>query len=418
MVEHVFDIGFAADAAQFAVLGARLVARFDAEMVGSQAAESLGEVLAGVRSGELLTSQLMERVDRSGEFAADGSASMVAYIRGVSGEGAGWASRRVNVGRALADSLPETASAWGRGALGLDHASVIQKLTAKLDDELTGEIEAILAVAAEHCTPTELNSLGEAIKAQAAPDEADGDAESKRASRTLSVSQTLDGRWRLDGWLDSEAGAFVSAAIAAFTRKTALDAEGGLDPIGLRRAEALVRIAKMATAHTESCNGESSGRHTLVVTIPLEFLTSGLGTATLTGGGTITAGAARRLACDANLIPAVLGGASELLDLGRTRQLVSPGQRQFLNLRDGGCLFPGCDRPPADCDAHHRKHWTKYGGKTNRENLDLFCLFHHHLVHEGGWTYQVADAQTLHFQPPDGGPIRISRRRTPGQMRM
>jgi hypothetical protein len=137
-------------------------------------------MLAGVRSGELLTCQSMERVDRTGEFAADGSASMVAYVRGVSGERTGWASRRVNLGRALVDRLPETAGAWGRGTLGLEHASVIQQLTSKLDDELTSEMEAVLAVAAEHCNPTELNSLGEAIKAHAAPDEAADDAEKKR----------------------------------------------------------------------------------------------------------------------------------------------------------------------------------------------------------------------------------------------
>ncbi|MCW2548246.1 MAG: endonuclease, partial [Mycobacterium sp.] len=247
------------------------------------------------------------------------------------------------------DRLPETLASWERGALGLEHASVVQQLTAKLDDDLTAEIEEILAGAAENVNPTELCSLGETVKAQSAPDDAADDAEQKRQSQTLSLSQTMDGRWRLDGWLDSEAGMYVSAAIAAFTRTTPLDVEGGLDPIGLRRAEALVRIAKMATAHAESCNGQSSGRHTVVVTIPLAQLISGIGTATVQGGGTITAAAARRLACDAANIPAVLNSASEIVDFGRTRRLVTPGQRRLLDLRDGGCLAPGCDRPAADC---------------------------------------------------------------------
>jgi hypothetical protein len=413
----MFDSEFAADAVQFAALAAKLVAGFDTQIDGPAAADSLSEILAAVRHGELLTCRLIERVDRTGEFAADGSASTVAYVRGVSGERSGWASRRVNIGRALVDRLPETAASWERGALGLDHASVIQQLTAKLSDELTTEIEEILAGAAEHVNPTELNSLGEAVKAQSAPDDAADDAEAKRQAQTLSVSQTMDGRWRLDGWLDAEAGMYVSNAIAAFLRKTPFDEAGGLDPIGLRRAEALVRIAKMATAHAESCNGEASGRHTVVTTLSLENLTSGLGTATVQGGGTITAAAARRMACDANIIPAVLNSASEIVDFGRTRRLISPGLRKVLNLRDGGCLAPGCDRPPADCDAHHRKHWTKKGGETVDTNLELFCTFHHHLVHEGGWTYKIIDAQTLHFYPPDGGPARISKRRGPGHLR-
>src|ERR1700716_1957034 len=139
-VEQVIDSEFAADAVQFAALAAKLVAGFDAQLDGAQAAESLSEVLAGVRLGELLTCRLIERVDRTGEFAADGSASTVAYLRGVSGERVGWASRRVNLGRALVDRLPETAASWQRGALGLEHASVIQQLTAKLDDALTADI--------------------------------------------------------------------------------------------------------------------------------------------------------------------------------------------------------------------------------------------------------------------------------------
>ena len=412
----MFEADLLEVAAQFHALGVQLAAAINADTAGPIAADALAEVLGGVRLGELATCRLIERVDRTGEFAADGSASTVAFLRGVSGERTGWASRRVNIGRALADRLPETAASWERGSLGLEHASVIQQLTAKLSDELTAEIEEILAGAAEHVNPTELNSLGEAVKSQSAPDDAADDAEAKRASQTFSLSQTMDGRWRLDGWLDSEAGMYVSAAIAAFTRKTPLDAEGGLDPIGLRRAEALVRIAQMATAHAESCNGESSGRHTIVATLSFDDLKSGLGTATIQGGATITAAAARRMACDANIIPAVLNSASEIVDFGRSRRLISPGLRRVLNLRDGGCLFPGCDRPPADCEGHHRKPWTEHG-KTKDTNLELFCTFHHHLLHEGRWTYKIIDKQTLHFHPPDGGPPKISKRRGPGHLR-
>ena len=59
------------------------------------------------------------------------------------------------------------------------------------------------------------------------------------------------------------------------------------------------------------------------------------------------------MACDASIIPAVLGTKSELLDLGRTSRLVTPKLLQALYLRDRGCTFPGCSRPPAWCDAHH-----------------------------------------------------------------
>ena len=62
------------------------------------------------------------------------------------------------------------------------------------------------------------------------------------------------------------------------------------------------------------------------------------------------------------------------------------------------------------CDAHHRRHWID-NGPTKEQNLDLFCIFHHHQVHEGGWTYTIIDSQTLHFYPPGGGPPLIGKRR-------
>ncbi len=137
---------------------------------------------------------------------------------------------------------------------------------------------------------------------------------------------------------------------------------------------------------------------------------SGIGAADIQGHGTLTAGAARRLACDCSIIPAVLGTESDILDLGTPNRLATPAMRRHLGLRDGGCLFPGCDRPPAGCEAHHRQHWID-GGPTTEKNLDSFCLFHHHLVHEGGWTYKIIDADTLLFSPPDGRPQIISKRK-------
>ncbi len=74
---------------------------------------------------------------------------------------------------------------------------------------------------------------------------------------------------------------------------------------------------------------------------------TGLGAGELAGGGILTAGAVRRLVCDAGIIPAVLGAQSEILDLGHQARLPSTGLRRLLAVRDGGCLFPGCDRPPS-----------------------------------------------------------------------
>ena len=85
------------------------------------------------------------------------------------------------------------------------------------------------------------------------------------------------------------------------------------------------------------------------------------------------------------VLPPTLGGApSQPLDVGRSTRVVQPSQRAALAVRDGGCVFPGCDRPLAWCDAHHLEHWVD-GGPTDLANLALVCRAHHRTVHEDRW---------------------------------
>src|ERR1700742_3583685 len=116
---------FAAKAAQAHALLGELAAAVTADLSGGLATEVLPEVLGAVRQGELLTCRLIERADRSGAFTVDGAASTTQYVKNVSGESGGWASKRVKLGRALVDTMPMTAKAWGAGDLGMDHAQVI-----------------------------------------------------------------------------------------------------------------------------------------------------------------------------------------------------------------------------------------------------------------------------------------------------
>jgi hypothetical protein len=128
----------------------------------------------------------------------------------------------------------------------------------------------------------------------------------------------------------------------------------------------------------------------VVVTIPLEALQRGLaGAGTLDTGGTLSAAAARRLACAAGIVPAVLGGESEVLDLGRTRRAFSTAQKCVFRVRDRGCIAPGCDRAPAACDAHHQTEWAD-DGPTDVANGALLCEFHHQQVHRQGWRVELA----------------------------
>ena len=97
----------------------------------------------------------------------------------------------------------------------------------------------------------------------------------------------------------------------------------------------------------------------------------------------------RRWSCDAAAARIVLGPDSVPIDVGRDHRLFTPAQRRALAVRDQGCRFPHCSRPARYTDAHHVVAWSR-GGSSDPANAVLLCRYHHRLVHEGGWTLQVA----------------------------
>jgi hypothetical protein len=121
-----------------------------------------------------------------------------------------------------------------------------------------------------------------------------------------------------------------------------------------------------------------------VVTLDYDSLLTGLGTAKLDTGERLSAGQARRLACQAGVIPAVIrrlvDGRSVVLDMGRKRRLYSEHQRIALAVEQGGCTADGCDRPAAWTHAHHDTPWSR-GGLTDLDNGRLLCAFHHGKAH-------------------------------------
>ena len=114
----------------------------------------------------------------------------------------------------------------------------------------------------------------------------------------------------------------------------------------------------------------------------------------------ISAETARRLACDAFLVAAVLGTTSEVLDIGRLSRAVPRPMRRALVARDRGCAFPGCGRPPRWCQAHHIPHWTRDRGPTCLSNLVLLCGRHHRVIHHEGWEVRIDENGLPVFRPP------------------
>ncbi|WP_414655741.1 HNH endonuclease signature motif containing protein [Flexivirga sp.] len=155
---------------------------------------------------------------------------------------------------------------------------------------------------------------------------------------------------------------------------------------GKRRADALMELVG-AGARAAAGEGTQAGAATVLLTMGLQELLGGHGATTSTGD-VLDAGAARRLACTADLIPVVLGGPSQPLDVGRRERLATKAIRAAVILRDGGCSFPGCDRPPGFCEVHHVKPWWA-GGETSLTNSALLCCRHHQTVHRQGYTAEI-----------------------------
>jgi hypothetical protein len=121
---------------------------------------------------------------------------------------------------------------------------------------------------------------------------------------------------------------------------------------------------------------------------------------------------ARRLACDAELIPAVLGSRGEILDLGRKMRIVSQALRRAVILRDRHCAHPGCRRRARRCQVHHICHWAD-GGESCLENCVLLCSYHHQLIHHSGWEVHMIDGLPLFTPPAWLDPLRRPRHNRP-----
>ncbi|MDO5697650.1 MAG: DUF222 domain-containing protein [Dermatophilus congolensis] len=261
-------------------------------------------------------------------------------------------------------------------------------------------LETIIDAVAGGATARQLDSYAQVIIGQYAdPDSLCGlDAEHEAAHSLrdmTSFRRDRHGMLTATVRLDPAGEAAVTAAITAMATP-APAADGTPDPRtpGQRRADALVTLAGLATRYDDDTVGVGP-KAKIYVTISHDTLRTHLDSAGIdpaTGprgvgvtehGQVLTPAEARMLACDAGIIPIVLGSAGEVLDVGREKRLATPAQRAALVARDKHCSFPGCDAPPSWCEAHHLREWDD-GGPTDLLNLALLCRHHHRETHMKG----------------------------------
>ncbi len=314
------------------------------------------------------------------------------------------ASRRTLTGEVLPAHLPATAAALASGAIGTGQLKVIIQTMAALPSAVSQDdrdwAESTLAEHAQNFDPNRLKVIARRIVDQLDPD---GPAPAEPddpcpAAGELHIRDRRDGGISLEGWLDALHGTAFRGLIEQLAKPRPL-AEDIPDPrtAAQRNADALVEICDLARGHDQMSTAGGEPPH-VTVTVDYDTLIKQLSEATLDYGQRLSAAQTRLAACDCKIIPVVMGGDSEPLDVGRAQRTVPLGIRRALVARDRGCTFPGCDRAAALCHAHHVREWNHHG-HTEVKNCVLLCPTHHRWVHATGWDITIR-GNLVEFRPP------------------
>lgn len=414
----------------------------------AQAVREMAHSLSAVLAAEVSSRGLPEAAGLSRNDWVAGHAPGLA---------AGASTALTAVGAAMND--PRWVGLAGRvrdGSVSVDQAAVIVRFRGDVitfaDPVQVEQVVEAMVEAAPQLGVRELRRLAAHGRASLRPPEqVDDEAQRLRAARSLTKVGRCAGMteylWRLDpegsaildaavdalarprpdldwsGWpsqrpgAKGDAGAAAGAEASAGARAGAVagpgpgagagsaagaaaDARRSVDPRSpaTRRADAALELIQRAVAAPQGVT--RTPRTKLVVTMSLDALLDRLrGAGVADNDEVLSASTVRRVACEAEILPAVLGGPSQVLDIGRTDRYFTPAQRLALAQRDHGCSYPGCTVPPQWCEAHHVVHWL-HGGATDLCNGALLCGRHHTIVHQLGLTATVLPDQVI-WQVPE-----------------
>ncbi|MFG6403030.1 DUF222 domain-containing protein [Microbacterium sp. P04] len=375
-------------------------------------------------------------------------------ISATTGTSVGEAVRIVAVGDATAPRVSLTGEvrpakhqqvreALVAGRIGMPAATAIitmlDRVALRADAASLANMERQWAEAAPGLTLEQLQKLIQRAEAHLDPDGVEPREAELRGDRSLTIREERSGMIVLTGRFDPETAAPIKTAIEGMVagmlhRRDAGntpglapgDADGGLDAGGGDGAGGTqvvedVRSVKQMQAdalsalcrHGVSCDQVPTGvTTTIVVRMSLEDLEKRAGWATIDGiNQPVSAATVRRMVSDAQVIPCVLGGDSEILDWGRAKRLFTPAQKLASAERDGGC--GGCGLPPGMTSVHHIDWWVRDHGPTDLSNAMLLCTSCHHRIHDDGWDIRIEGtgvrAKVWFIPPPWLDPDRTPR---------
>ncbi|QGF22683.1 HNH endonuclease signature motif containing protein [Raineyella fluvialis] len=385
------------------------------------ASTALQGLLSRVTAAELV---VVQELETRGTTLALLGVSTPAWLRSANRRTARQAHQTVRTAAELA-AHPAVAQALGAGEASPEQARGILAglavLPPDLDPVTASTIDQDVVEHAARFDPDQLRQLANHAVEVHAPEVAEEwlrklleqqEAEARK-KRKLDWSRDGQGATFFRAKLPTVEGDEFIALIEAYVSKAYRSQEiEALDPAytaptaSQLRADALMSLVDQCAAEA-AAPVQGGDRPRITVVIDEARLRSRMGTAELLDSGeTVSAGALRRLACDADILPAVLGGSSQLLDVGRTMRLVSGDLRQAVHLRDRGCAFPACDRQARFCEVHHIVPWA-CGGVSALPNLVLLCRHHHAMVEPdprsvpgARWEVRMAADGIPEFLPP------------------
>lgn len=334
-----------------------------------------------------------------------GYVSTAAFLRHTCHLTPGSGRAQVDTAEAL-QRRPAVENSFAAGDFSYQHAAIVTRGLDEFPSEIADDAEPVLIEAAAKLDPKGLAQVVRRLRHIVDPDGQKTRDLRHREQRWLDLATTFDGMVSLTGLLDAESGAVVQTWLDAATPPPSTNDER---TTAQRRADALTELAR-ATLNSGQLPATGGMRpHVSVVVDLATLLANSTAPAELAFAGPVSAETARRISCDAAItrvvvtnpelnagvppkyfeaLPPHLRARRQILDVGRATRTIPPAIRKALIVRDGRCQFPGCDRPPHWCDAHHIWHWAR-GGPTALTNLVLLCACHHTVVHEEEWQIRL-----------------------------
>lgn len=326
---------------------------------------------------------LVAEMDRTEEWTYDGASSMGNWLANRYGLSRHTAAEWVRVAGAIPE-LPAIRAAYQAGRMSFDQVRATTRFaTPETDDEIAQEAAGL--------TVTELNRMGREITSR--------DVEEVHRTRhfTWKFDEKNPVMW-FSGKMVASDGAELVKAITRLANQAPAQPDGTYDLFEARRLDSLTTMA----SHTRGADADPD-RATGVVHIPLSVLTNDEGQASFEDGTPLLAETARRLMCDARLQVNIDDEESNVVGVGRTTRTIPPWLGRIVRKRDNGCRFPSCGRTRW-IHIHHLIHWA-HGGPTDLDNLISLCLYHHRLIHEGGWTISGDPNGDVTWITPGGTPF-------------